>query len=329
MSRRRVALLAVVLAWIVSLAGGPTSLAAARPVTAPRAAPGDGDAQPIFTDGFESGDLSQWTTRSGLVVQQDEVASGGFAARATRKGGPAYARLRLDPERSELYYRIRFKVLSLDPQHPVTLVRFLAKQEESIASVFVQSLDGANRAVLGARNDAAGTVVPNGAAISTASWHELQAHLAVGGPAGRLEVWLDGTRVDALSQTASFGAKPIARLQLGEDGTAASYDIAFDDVIADVGYVPASMVPKPVSALITIETVPATPGITFALDDLVAQADQKGVAQLKVDRLQPSYRQHLKLVETEIRPGVRVSLGRWYWKDLTHARAALETSYLV
>ncbi|MDP9472224.1 MAG: polysaccharide deacetylase family protein [Chloroflexota bacterium] len=37
----------------------------------------------IFSDDFESGDLSRWTAASGLTVQKQEVASGAYAARGT------------------------------------------------------------------------------------------------------------------------------------------------------------------------------------------------------------------------------------------------------
>jgi hypothetical protein len=46
----------------------------------------------VFNDGFESGDLSNWTTDTGLVVQQDEKYLGEYAVRGTSTTGtPSYA----------------------------------------------------------------------------------------------------------------------------------------------------------------------------------------------------------------------------------------------
>ena len=45
----------------------------------------------LFSDGFESGNLAQWTNVTNLVVQQ--VDTGSYAARGTATaGGAAYAR---------------------------------------------------------------------------------------------------------------------------------------------------------------------------------------------------------------------------------------------
>ena len=45
----------------------------------------------VFSDGFESGNLSQWTASSGMTVQQQVTYAGSWAARATSTGSPAYA----------------------------------------------------------------------------------------------------------------------------------------------------------------------------------------------------------------------------------------------
>ena len=67
----------------------------------------------IFSDDFESGGLSQWTAVPGLVVQQQEVVTGNYAARGTSNAGAAtYARKQLAAPQSDLYYRIRFKSIS-------------------------------------------------------------------------------------------------------------------------------------------------------------------------------------------------------------------------
>src|SRR2546429_6124272 len=67
---------------------------------------------PVFTDGFESGNLSQWTASSGTTVQQQITHAGSWAARATTVGTPAYAYKNLSTPLSELYYDGSFQAIS-------------------------------------------------------------------------------------------------------------------------------------------------------------------------------------------------------------------------
>src|SRR5439155_14481537 len=60
---------------------------------------------PLFSDGFESGNLSKWTSSSGLVVQQQQVYSGAYAARGTSTGSGTSASKTLTTTQSNLYYR--------------------------------------------------------------------------------------------------------------------------------------------------------------------------------------------------------------------------------
>src|SRR5207247_183073 len=66
----------------------------------------------LFNDGFESGNLAQWTSVTNLAVQQQEVFAGGYAARGTSSGTPTYAYKQLGATQNELYYRIYFKIFS-------------------------------------------------------------------------------------------------------------------------------------------------------------------------------------------------------------------------
>jgi hypothetical protein len=52
-----------------------------------------------------------------------------------------------------------------------------------------------------------------------------------------VEVWYDGTPVPELSRTEDLGAAPIGRLQLGENSANRTFDIAFDDVVADTLFI--------------------------------------------------------------------------------------------
>ena len=192
------------------------------------------NANTSFSDGFESGTMvPPWTSVSGpLVVQQQEVRTGNFAARAASTGVAASASKTLAATQTDLYYRMRFKLLSAPTASPY-FGRFRTASNVSILGLFVSS-----SGKLSYRNDVAGTSLSSTnplAVVTTGAWHEVQVHLTVNGAAGQVEVWYDGVRLDDMSKTQqNFGTDPIGRLQLGENASGKTFDIAFDDVAADV-----------------------------------------------------------------------------------------------
>lgn len=185
----------------------------------------------LFSDGFESGDMSLWTSSNGLTVQQSQVDSGQYAARATSTSAATYARKTLPSTQRDLYYRVRFKIIS-QSANTVYLLRYRTAADASIIGLFVS---GSGK--LGYRNDVTGVSVSS-TDVTKGVWHEVQLRTLINGAAGATEVWYDGARVDALSRTESLGTADIGRVQLGENlsGTR-SYDIAFDEVAVDGSFI--------------------------------------------------------------------------------------------
>ena len=69
-------------------------------------------ARTVFLDGFESGDLSQWTGGAGITVEQGGAFAGSFAARAATTSSARYRYKQLASTYRELHYRLRFKLVS-------------------------------------------------------------------------------------------------------------------------------------------------------------------------------------------------------------------------
>jgi hypothetical protein len=65
--------------------GNVSALSAPVVVTQPPAPP------PLWADGFESGNLSSWTTTSGLAVEGSDTRSGTFAAEGSTAAGAKFA----------------------------------------------------------------------------------------------------------------------------------------------------------------------------------------------------------------------------------------------
>jgi hypothetical protein len=198
----------------------------------------------LFSDGFETGDMSRWTTAVGLVVQQGEVAAGVYAARGTTTGPAAYAYRTLAMEQAEAYYRLRFKFVSRGA-NTVNLLKFRTSLNGSILGFYVS-----NSGKLGYRNDVAGVSTTSGTTVPVGAWHELQVRLRIDGTAGETETWFNGVRIASLSKTENFGTTPIGRIQLGDTSSGRTYDVAFDEVAVEPGQ-DAAGVPEPVTLRVT------------------------------------------------------------------------------
>ncbi|MGZ6791731.1 MAG: hypothetical protein ACXVFV_02175, partial [Mycobacteriales bacterium] len=95
----------------------------------------------LLNDGFESGDLSQWSAATGMRAQRDVVDVGSWAARATAAGNPAYAYTNLATSQIDLWVNLRFDVLS----QAATNVSLLRLRTTAVAPVLTlyRRADGA------------------------------------------------------------------------------------------------------------------------------------------------------------------------------------------
>ncbi len=178
-------------------------------------------ASTVFQDDFETGDLSRWTKVVGLVVQGSQVFSGVWAARAPGNNNPAFAWKRLSSGHSALDYEVRFKVL--DDTDGVLLMKFKGGLGTPIVSL---GLNAAGR--LYNHNYVTGVRTTSGVVVQP-GWHLLQFRARIGS-SGRVDVWLDGVSVSALSKAQNLGTAEIGRIELGDARKTAAFDAAFDDL---------------------------------------------------------------------------------------------------
>ena len=180
---------------------------------------------PIFSDGFESGSLSSWTTSTGLTVESSTVHSGTYAAEGATANGNTYALERLNGTHPELYDRIYFNCRSQS-----TGFTLLADQTASGMGIVRLYLNPQGQLVLW--NDVTNLTI-TGPAVSPGTWHSVELHVIVNGTSSTTAVWLDGSPVPAMSsQSAVLGTTPVGQIQLGSQANGAVYDVVFDDVVA-------------------------------------------------------------------------------------------------
>jgi chitodextrinase len=179
----------------------------------------------VFADGFESATMGAWTSNTGIQAQQFEVFDGFWAARMTSTGTQTWAWEQLPAGYTDVDYSLEVKVLS-QAANNLNLLKFRTATGTAIGGIYLTT-SGA----LAVRNDAAGVSTTSQVVVSRGAWHSVEMHVVVGGASGSLtEVSLDGVPVDALTTTNTLGTTPVGRVQLGENSTGRTYDVAFDDV---------------------------------------------------------------------------------------------------
>ena len=171
----------------------------------------------VSITGPDPEDLSA-TTTTYLEIQLTATDSQGLSQTVTQNLYPNQVNISLACTPSGL----GFKVLS-QGQNNVTLGKLAAAGGNSILA-FYRSSNG----TLGLRNDVLGSTTSSATVATSGVWHELLLHASIDS-GGKTEVWLDGTPVGALSTTQSLGSNPIGRVQIGNNQTGRTYDMALDD----------------------------------------------------------------------------------------------------
>jgi hypothetical protein len=179
--------------------------------------------QVVFSDGFESGNFSAWTSSKGLVVESAVVHSGKYAAEVnTTQGG--FARTALRSTYTVGYGRVWFDIVSASSQ--VNVLRL-----SNASGVPIAFLDVTQSHLLGMT--ANGTKLSSSTSVSPGAFHELELGLTISGTSSTTKVWLDGSLVTALSRTINLGTAPIAQLQVGQVQSGGTYNVVFDDAAFD------------------------------------------------------------------------------------------------
>jgi len=202
--------------WARDAAGNVSPLSAGASVLTPAAA------TPLFSDGFETGNVSGWSTGATVTVQSATVHSGGFAAESN---GTGFAKKTLPSTYADAYARVAFNVIT--PGSQVTLLRLRDTLTGNGGYLYLTSAGK-----LAFRSDALGagtlsSVSPGG------GWHALELHLNI--TTGAVEIWLDGAAVPELTLTGTnLGTAQIGVMQVGDTASGA-WDVALDDAAFGTG----------------------------------------------------------------------------------------------
>ncbi len=193
------------------------------PLSDPASATTSAGTVAIFSDGFETGNLSKWTSSGGFGVENTNVNSGTFAAEGTTTAGATYAKKLLPSTYTSGYVRAYVKIVSTANQ--VNLLRFRTSADASIGFLYVTTAGK-----LGLKSDSVATGTLSTTSVSFGAWHSLEMHFTINGASGSTEVWLDGAPVATLSMTVNIGTTAIGKAQIGEVNASGTWDVVYDDV---------------------------------------------------------------------------------------------------
>lgn len=182
----------------------------------------------VFSDTFETGNLSKWTSVSGLTVQQAERFAGSWAAMgtSTANGGRSAYRT-LSPRLNDVWVTARVKIVSQGANN-----LDLFKLKNGSASIYTFGVGSTQRII--SRNSTSNISHKSTTAISKGVWHQIQVHVTINGASSAVEVWLDGARVNDVSLPDNFGTTGSDRFQLGDANSSRTFSVAFDDVSLSV-----------------------------------------------------------------------------------------------
>ena len=182
-------------------------------------------APPLFADDFETGDLSRWTTVDGLRTNASELHAGTWGARAsTTTGAAAWATKQLSSPQTGLSYKLWFKLVG-QGSNVVDLLKLRTATGTALLTLFASPTG-----VLGYQNNVSTLSTYSKMPLSSGVWHSLELRVSINDANSQVQTWLDGQPLADLTKAESLGTTPIGRIQLGENITGRTYDVAFDDV---------------------------------------------------------------------------------------------------
>jgi hypothetical protein len=177
----------------------------------------------IFADDFTSGDLTKWTSATGLTIDGTQGATASPSAQGTPSAQPAFANKDLDGTYGSACASVSVNAASLGGSS-VDLFRLRTATGGPIAKAFVNAAG-----TLSVRSDFAASQQSSGVALGT-GWHNLEFCGTVGS-AGTWDLYRDGVKI-VNGWVADTGTDPIGRIQLG-DTAAKTWTINYDDVRLD------------------------------------------------------------------------------------------------
>ncbi len=219
-----------------------------------------------FSDDFESGDLSRWTSslaEPGNVAQVTTTAarngSFGLFVGTASTNDDAYLRKQISPE-TEIYTKVSVRLASDVSQgdHLNFAAAATGPDGSTVGSLTIRRLPGDLNNNL--YTFAAGSFVDSGFNFVLDNWYCVETQVSVSPTIGRVRVWVDGF-LEVDRQGLNTGTLPVSWLRLGADGATVDSGFLFDDFEADTVQIGCQDTPEADRTAPTISDIAFSPGI--------------------------------------------------------------------
>ncbi len=193
----------------------------------------------LFTEGFESGNLSNWTSTTAFTAQQAIVRTGSWAGRASASSGPAFASKTI-PAQTDVYLRAFTRVAS----HAGT--NQILRMSSSAGGGSLVSLNLTNSHQLQVKNNVLATTRSTGVTLAQGTFVDLQLHLRIDGTNGSVDLWVNGVMAPGLAGAWNFGTTPIDGVVIGAQAAGnPAMDVVYDDVEVATTFIGGGPPPMP------------------------------------------------------------------------------------
>jgi hypothetical protein len=219
---------------------GSTTPGSATATSTPTATVQSVPASTIFSDGFESGNFSAWSsvTTAGdgtATVQSAIVSTGTYAAQlaeSANAGSKSYVRKTFSAVQ-DLTATGDFDLLQAGGSSGnVPFFRFLDPGGMRLVNVYRQN--GTSNQIY---VNYGGTYYPTTGKLALNTWATFSIHLTTNGAASTVAITLNGTQIYS-STTASLGTTGIATIQIGNDTAAQVFGLVADNISVQGASVP-------------------------------------------------------------------------------------------
>ena len=191
----------------------------------------DGTTFPLlFSDNFDSGNLSTWSSHTNMSVTTPTGEPDPVAGAASTGSTRSFATKSLGTSESTIYVRGKVRIDSGS-----TVANLFRLQTPGGGSVLTLFSSASKNVML--RNDVTGSNMWSGKTFALGAWHDVQVRVTINGASSQTQVWLDGEKIPGLSGTANLGTNPIGQLMMGDNTLNRSYSTSFDDVSVAAGFI--------------------------------------------------------------------------------------------
>lgn len=203
---------------------------------------------PVFSDGFESGDLTSWTSTStsngALAVTSVSPHSGVYCANASLLGGAsdvAYAYKTITGQ-TTLYARAYFNFTEYVPTSSgqlITLLSFFSSATQVSAYIDYSNTAGSMRLTMQYKNATTTTYGYYSYTFSLNIWYNIEVYAKIASSGGGYTIWLNGSPVidEENMKTDSYGNITTIRCGCISSNLPNAHKVFFDDVLADTSYI--------------------------------------------------------------------------------------------